>query len=257
MASFPTAKITQLLNGARSGNANDRLDLEAVVYAELRKIAGRMMSSERNGHTLQATVLADDAFMDLVHADQNWQNRAHFFASAAIAMRQILVDHSRRKNAAKRGGSLSRLNDDPDRLADAIQDPDTVLAIDQALTRLASKDPKQAQIVELRYFGGLTEDEIAEIWQLSPRTVRREWSSARAWLYAELTTAPTVRGKVKSLSSQVRLGVNGWCGRRIGFRLDLPTGAQIDEFRFVQNVRRKGMQRCVFHVVFLLSSTSE
>jgi RNA polymerase sigma-70 factor (ECF subfamily) len=189
MASFTTAKITQLLNGARSGDLHDRVDLETLVYSELRKIAGRMMGGERNGHTLQATVLADDAFMGLVHADQNWQNRAHFFASAANAMRQILVDHSRRKNAAKRGGSFVRTADDADRLAAAIQDPDRVLAIDQALTRLAKKDPKQAQIVELRYFGGLTEDEIAEIWHLSPRTVRREWCSARAWLCAELTGA--------------------------------------------------------------------
>jgi RNA polymerase sigma-70 factor (ECF subfamily) len=189
MASFTTAKITQLLNGARSGSLHDRFDLETLVYAELRKIAGRMMGAERNGHTLQATVLADDVFMGLVHADQNWQNRAHFFASAANAMRQILVDHSRRKNAAKRGGSFVRTSDDADRLAAAIQDPDTVLAIDQALTRLAKKDPKQAQIVELRYFGGLTEDEIAEIWQLSSRTVRREWTSARAWLCAELASA--------------------------------------------------------------------
>jgi RNA polymerase sigma-70 factor (ECF subfamily) len=196
MASTTPARITQLLNGARSGSANDRQDLETLVYAELRKIAARMMGSERNGHTLQATVLADDAFMDLVHANQNWQNRAHFFASAANAMRQMLVDHSRRRNAAKRGGTSVRLVDDIDRVAAAIQDPDTVLAIDQVLTRLAKKDPMQAEIVELRYFGGLTEDEIAEIWHLSARTVRREWFSARAWLFAELTAVPQTSRKV-------------------------------------------------------------
>ncbi len=181
-------KITKLLNRARSGDEGDRQELAALVHAELRKIAARMMRSERNGHTLQATVLADDAYMDLVEGDQNWQNRAHFFASAANAMRQVLVDHSRKKNADKRGGSLVRVGDDADRLAAAIVDPDMLLALDQALTRLAQKDPRQAQIVELRYFGGLTEDEIADIWHLSPRTVRREWSTARAWLFAELSS---------------------------------------------------------------------
>ena len=187
MGSSPAGPITRLLNRANSGNLNDRQELEAFVYAELRRIAARMMASERAGHTLQATVLADDAYMGLVVADRNWQNRAHFFASAANAMRQILVDHSRKKHAAKRGG-ISERGGDPDRVAAAIQDPDTILALDQALTRLAQKDARQAQIVELRYFGGLTEDEVAEIWHLTTRTVRREWSSARAWLYAELTS---------------------------------------------------------------------
>ena len=197
MASFTSAKITQLLNGGRYGSAGEREELEKLVYAELRKMATRLMRSEREGHTLQATVLADDAFMDLVHGDANWQNRAHFFASAANAMRQMLVNYSRSKNAAKRGGDLVRMDEDAERLAAAINDPDTVLAIDQALTRLAQKDPRQAQIVELRYFGGLTEEQIAEIWHITPRTVRREWSSARIWLYAELTSIkgrPSDRG---------------------------------------------------------------
>jgi RNA polymerase sigma factor (TIGR02999 family) len=189
MASFTSAKITQLLNGGSSGSANERDELEKLVYAELRKMAARIMRAEHEGHTLQATVLADDAFMDLVHADANWQNRAHFFASAANAMRQILVNYSRSKNAAKRGGDFVRMDADAERLAAAISDPDTLLAIDQALTRLAQKDPRQAQIVELRYFGGVTEEEIAEIWSISVRTVRREWSSARIWLYAELKGA--------------------------------------------------------------------
>jgi RNA polymerase sigma-70 factor, ECF subfamily len=192
MGSSSAGKITRLLNRANADNLNDRQELEAFVYAELRRIATRIMASERLGHTLQATVLADDAFMGLVVADRNWQNRAHFFASAANAMRQILVDHSRKKHADKRGGTAER-GGDPDRVAAAIQDPDMILGLDQALTRLAQKDPRQAQIVELRYFGGLTEEEIAEIWNLTPRTVRREWSSARAWLYAELTGASRAR----------------------------------------------------------------
>jgi len=190
MGSPAAGDITRLLNRARDGNSRDHEELAAVVHAELRKMAARLMSSERPGHTLQATVLADDAYMHLLHeADQNWRNRAQFFATAANAMRHILVDHSRRKHAEKRGGSAGHMGD-PDRVAAAIQDPETVLALDQALTRLAKKDAKQAQIVEWRYFGGLTEEEIAEIWNLSPRTVRREWSSARAWLFAELTKVP-------------------------------------------------------------------
>ena len=175
MSGSPTGAITKLLNAVRSGDDDDRQELAAVVHAELRRIAGRMMSSERPGHTLQATVLADDAYMDLVEGDQNWQNRAHFFASAANAMRRVLVDHSRRRSAEKRGGSFVRVGDDADRLAAAIADPDTLLALDQALTRLAEKDPRQAQIVELRYFGGLTENEIAEIWNLP----RGSWEPRR------------------------------------------------------------------------------
>jgi len=190
MGSSPTGEITRLLNGARAGNPNDREQLAALVQAELRRIAARMMESERTGHTLQPTVLADDAYMGLVtQADRTWQNRAHFFAVAACAMRQILVDHSRKKHALKRGGPFERL-DDPGEVAANIQDPETVLALDQALTRLARKDARQAKVVELRYFGGLTEEEIAEVWNLSLRTVKREWSAARAWLFAELTRTP-------------------------------------------------------------------
>lgn len=186
----PEGDITRLLNGARGGNQGDREQLAALVHAELRRIAARMMESERSGHTLQPTVLADDAYMGLVaHANQNWQNRAHFFAVAACAMRQILVDHSRKKHALKRGGPFERLKD-PGDVAANMQDPETLLALDQALTRLEKKDARQAKVVELRYFGGLTEEEIAEVWNLSLRTVKREWSAARAWLFAELTRSP-------------------------------------------------------------------
>ena len=186
-------EITRLLNGARAGDRGDREKLATLVHAELRRIAARMMESERPDHTLQATALADDAYMGLVaQADQNWYNRAHFFAVAARAMRHILVDYSRKKHALKRGGAHERL-EEPDGLAANIKDPETVLALDQALTRLAQKDRRQAQVVELRYFGGLTEEEIAEVCSLSSRTVKREWSAARAWLFAELTSSPARR----------------------------------------------------------------
>jgi RNA polymerase sigma factor (TIGR02999 family) len=188
MGGSPSSEITRLLNGA-----GDREELAGLVHSELRKIAARMMHSERSGHTLQATTLATDAYMGLVgRADQDWRSRAHFFAVAARAMRNMLVDHSRKKNALKRGGMLDRL-EDPDLLAANIQAPEIVLALDQVLTRLSKKDPLQARIVELRYFGGLTEEEVAELLSLSPRTVRREWSSARAWLFAELTRMPAQR----------------------------------------------------------------
>jgi RNA polymerase sigma factor (TIGR02999 family) len=152
-----------------------------------------MMESERAGHTLQATVLATDAYMGLVgQAGRNWQNRAHFFAVAARAMRHILVDYSRRKHALKRGAATDRV-EALDQIAATIQEPEKVLALDFGLTRLAQKDARLAEVVELRYFGGLTEEEIADVMGLSIRTVKREWSAARAWLFAELTSPPPPR----------------------------------------------------------------
>jgi RNA polymerase sigma factor (TIGR02999 family) len=187
---FPDGDITRLLRGAREGHRGDREKLAELVYAELHRIAARMIEAERGGNTVQATVLASDAYMGLVgQADRNWQNRAHFFAVAARSMRQILVDYSRKKHALKRGEALRRV-EDPDRIAATIHDPERLLALDQAMTRLAQKDPRQAEVVELRYFGGLTEEEIAEVLNLSLRTVKREWSAARAWLFAELTGGP-------------------------------------------------------------------
>lgn len=193
MASSSPGDITRLLNGARSGNRSDREELATLVYAELRRIAARMMESERADHTLQATVLATDAYMGLVGLeDQNWRNRAHFFAVAARSMRRVLVDHSRKKRTLRRWGTMDRV-EGPDQIAATIQDPGKVLALDRALTRLAQKDRRLAEVVELRYFGGLTEEEIAEVWGLSVRTVKREWSAARAWLFAELGSGPGPR----------------------------------------------------------------
>ena len=193
MVSSSTAgEITRLLNGAHA-SSGERERLAHLVHTQLRRIAAKMMESERTGHTLQPTVLATDVYMGLVgQTDQNWFSRAHFFGVAARAMRHMLVDYSRKKNALKRSGPCER-NLDPDDLADNIQNPETLLALDQALTRLAQIDPRQVQVVELRYFGGLTEEEIAEVWNLSLRTVKREWSAARLWLFAELTRPPDRR----------------------------------------------------------------
>jgi RNA polymerase sigma factor (TIGR02999 family) len=191
MGSSPIGEITRLLNRAASADFSERERLAALVHTQLRQMAARMMECERHGHTLQPTILAHDAYLGLVgHTDRNWYNRAHFFAVAARAMRRMLVDYSRKRDALKR--SPDHLAN-PDLLVVNIQNPESLLALDEALTRLAERDPRQAQVVELRYFGGLTEEEIAEVWNLSLRTVKREWSAARAWLFAELTRSPARR----------------------------------------------------------------
>jgi RNA polymerase sigma-70 factor, ECF subfamily len=162
-----------------------------LVYDELRRIAARYISRERPGQTLQATALVNEAFVRLVHEKaRGFQNRRHFVAIAALSMRQILVQRARARRAAKRGGAPVRVTLD-DNLGPAgagVSRPDDidVLALDEALTRLAAVDPQQAKIVELRYFGGLTIEETAEAIAASPATVKREWAMARAWLKREL-----------------------------------------------------------------------
>jgi len=176
-----TGDITRLLNGT----PDDRERLAALVYAELRRIAGSVMAGERPGHTLQPTVLATEAWINLTDgANRNWQNRAHFFAVAARAMRRVLVNYGRRRRSLKRGGDMQRIE-----LAEVLPrtgDIEEVVALDQALMHLEKLDPRQCRIVELRYFGGLTEEETAEVLGISLRTVKREWQVARAWLFAEL-----------------------------------------------------------------------
>ncbi|HUK18202.1 MAG TPA: sigma-70 family RNA polymerase sigma factor [Bryobacteraceae bacterium] len=185
-----SGEITLLLKRVAAGDGRAGDKLAEAVYAELRRIAGRMMSWERAGHTLQPTAIADEAFLNLIdQPERNWQNRAHFFAVAAQAMRRILVDYSRQKRALKRGGALERVDPEKAELG-TFSSPDDILAIDQALDRLSAIDPRQARIVELRYFAGLTEDETAQVLAVSPRTVKREWAFARAWLYGEMTKPP-------------------------------------------------------------------
>jgi RNA polymerase sigma factor (TIGR02999 family) len=188
--------ITRLLNN--SGSPEDKQLLADLVYADLRRIARHIMASERPGHTLQATALATDAYLSLIQGhDIQWCDRFHFFAVASRAMRRVLVDHSRRKQAQKRGAGWQRL-DAADAAVIPVRDTEELLALDEALDRLERLDPRQSQIVELRYFGGLTEEETAELLDISVRTVKREWSMARAWLFAELTrvtgTIPSSNG---------------------------------------------------------------
>jgi RNA polymerase sigma factor (TIGR02999 family) len=181
-------EITRLLND--SGTSADKQLLAELVYADLRRIARHIMASEHPGHTLQATALATDAYLSLVKDhDVQWCDRFHFFAVASRAMRSVLVDHSRRKQAQKRGAGWQRLHAS-DAAVIPVRDIEELLALDEALDRLERLDPRQCQIVELRYFGGLTEEETAELLDISVRTVKREWSVARAWLYAELTREP-------------------------------------------------------------------
>jgi len=160
-----------------------------LVYDELRRVAARYIGRERPGQTLQATALVNEAFVRLVSEKaRGFQNRAHFVAIAALSMRQILVQRARAKRAAKRGGAPARvtLDDALLRSDDAGPGDIDVLALDEALTRLAAVDSTQARIVELRYFGGLTIEETAEALRSSPATVKREWAMARAWLKREL-----------------------------------------------------------------------
>lgn len=181
-------EITQLLAEVREGNSGAESRLASLVYDQLHHIAARYMQRERRDHTLQATVLVHEAYLDLVNqADRTWQNRSHFFAVAAQLIRRILIDHARSRNAAKRGGPRGTLRLD-DVLVFSEAKYDELIAIDEALTRLAGWDTRQSRIVELRFFAGLTEEEIAEVLGISVRTVKREWKVAKAWLHGELSS---------------------------------------------------------------------
>jgi RNA polymerase sigma-70 factor (ECF subfamily) len=179
--------ITRMLGELRAGRKEVESRLLEAVYPELRRIAARYMRSERAGHTLQATALVNEAYLQLVgQADRDWQNRSHFFAVAAQLMRRILVDYARHKNAQKRGGGRQPV-ELTDALAISDERLDDILCIDEALYRLAEWDPRQCKVVELLFFSGLTEDEAAEILGISPRTVKRDWRLAKAWLHGELS----------------------------------------------------------------------
>ena len=163
----------------------------AAVYAELHQQAARAMGRETPDHTLQATALVSEAYLRLIDQSRvQWRNRAHFFGVAAQLMRRILVDHARGRLAAKRGGGVRQLTlDDVDPVGASPNDEAVdVLALHEALERLAALDPGQARIVELRYFGGMTIEDTAEALDLSPATIKREWAVARAWLRRELGT---------------------------------------------------------------------
>ena len=178
--------VTSLLKKLAAGNPDAATELIPLIYRELHGLAVGHLRHERPDHTLQPTALVHEAYLKLVaQRNVSWQSRAHFFAVASTQMRRILVDYARRQLRAKRGAKPDRLSLDevvlvsPDR-------PDKMLGLNECLTRLEQLDSRQGRIVELRYFGGLSIDEVAEVLAVSPTTVRREWTSAKAWLYGEL-----------------------------------------------------------------------
>jgi RNA polymerase sigma factor (TIGR02999 family) len=181
------ADVTQILNAIEQGDPQAAADLLPLVYGELRKLAAERMAQERPGQTLQATALVHEAYVRLVGAgdEPRWDGRRHFFAAAAEAMRRILVDGARRKQAGKHGGGRHRRDLDADALVAPGPDLDLV-TLDAALGRLAGQDPVKARLVELRYFGGLTGDQAAAVLGLSPSTADRLWVFTRAWLRREL-----------------------------------------------------------------------
>jgi RNA polymerase sigma factor (TIGR02999 family) len=186
MTEGPTHQVTQLLIAWSNGDQSAFDKLMPLIDEELRRLAHRYMSRERAGHTLQTTALVNEAFLRLVNRKNlQWQNRAHFFGLAAQVMRTILVDHARSHASAKRGGGTRNLELD-EALVVSQQKASEVIALDEALKQLALIDPRQSRIVELRFFGGLTVEEAAEVLRVSPVTIKREWSTAKAWLYHEL-----------------------------------------------------------------------
>ncbi len=181
------ANVTQLLRAAASGERRDLDALMGAIYDDLRRLAVAQMHSERDGHTLQPTAVVHEAYLRLVdQRTTDWKDRAHFFAVASRIIRRLLVDHAREREAAKRGGGAQRIALEDADLAAAMPDTELV-ALDEALSELGAISERQAQIVELRFFGGLTIEEIAEALGIGKRSVDRDWQIARAWLYCRLT----------------------------------------------------------------------
>ena len=179
--------VTQLLVAWGNGNQAALDKLMPLVHEELRRLAHYYMRRERPGHTLQTSALVDEAYLRLIdQKNVHWQNRAHFFAISAQLMRRILVDHARSHHYAKRGGGAHKVSLDEAMMVSREPGPH-LIALDEALTSLADIDPRKSEIVEMRFFGGLSVEETADALKLSPRTVMREWSMAKAWLYRTLS----------------------------------------------------------------------
>ena len=183
--------VTRILSAIEQGDSTAAAQLLPLVYAELRKLAAQKLAKEKPGQTLEATALVHEAYLRLVDTDkaQQWNSRGHFFAAAAEAMRRVLVENARRKQRVKHGGGRQRL--DLDEACPVVQPPsDDVLALDEALTRLAACDPVRAELVKLRFFAGLTNEEAAAALGVSPRKANQVWAYARAWLLESLGHEP-------------------------------------------------------------------
>ena len=182
----PATSVTELLGRARSGDAAALADVFPLIYAELRRLAGQQLRREPDGHTLSPTALVHEAYMRLAdYSHVEWTGRAHFMAAASTAMRRILVDHARGHRSAKRGGALQRVSLDDVELG-AEDRAELLVALDEALDRLKALDGRQAQVVECRFFGGMTEEETAEALGIGLRTAKRDWAKAKSWLHREL-----------------------------------------------------------------------
>jgi len=180
--------VTQILSAIEQGDQAAASELLPLVYDELRRLAASRMNQERSGQTLQPTALVHEAFLRLVGDDsQQWDGRGHFFAAAAESMRRILIENARRKGRIKRGGELRRHDLDDNVASDSSEDLDNLLALDEALSKLAEEDVQLAKLVELRYFTGLTIEETAKVLGVSSRTTKRNWAYARAWLQREMS----------------------------------------------------------------------
>jgi RNA polymerase sigma factor (TIGR02999 family) len=181
-----SAEVTALLRKATAGDADAAAEIVPLIYEELRRLAAHYMARERPGHTLQTTALVHEAFRRLVDLRQsNWQSRTHFYGAAANVMRRVLVDHARARQAEKRGGDVEHLPLD-ESLAYSEAQSQELVQLDEALTRLARLNVRQTKVIELRFFAGLNVDETAEVMGISPKTVKRDWSVARAWLHREI-----------------------------------------------------------------------
>lgn len=181
--------VTRILEAAQHGDSNAAEQLLPLVYDELRRLAAHRMSNERPGQTLQPTALVHEAWLRLVgNPNQHWEGRAHFFGAAAEAMRRILIDRARRKRSARHGGDHQRVElQDADLASPA--NHDEILAVNEALDRLARNHKQEAELVKLRYFVGMTNDEAADVLGISPRTAKYWWTHARAWLYQDINSA--------------------------------------------------------------------
>jgi RNA polymerase sigma factor (TIGR02999 family) len=180
------SEVTQLLNAIEAGESKAAEELLPLVYEELRKLAARKMANEAPGQTLQPTALVHEAWLRLVGKDNpQFEGRGHFFAAAAEAMRRILIERARQKLSLKRGAGAQRVNLEDLEVA-MMADDDTLLAVDEALTKLAKEDPEAAEFIKLRFFAGFTTEEAAQVLGIHERTARRHWRFARGWLYEEL-----------------------------------------------------------------------
>jgi RNA polymerase sigma-70 factor (ECF subfamily) len=180
-------QASEILTAIVAGDDADSHRLLELVYNDLRRLAGRYLQQERVGHTLQATALVNEAYLKLIDQTKaDWRGRSHFFAVGAQAMRRVLVNHAKSKKRLKRGGQGRRVPLDEPLAISAERDED-ILALDEALEKLAALDPQQAKLVELRFFGGLNVEETAEVLGVSKRTVERQWTACRAWLRRELS----------------------------------------------------------------------